>query len=84
MKRILLFLPFLTGVAFTFTSCWQPELYRDCVCFDEETHTKVYETIYDRKCSDLEYSKNRKAGYGRWSCENDTTSKKKNIMIENQ
>lgn len=84
MKKTLLILPLLAVIALGTSGCWEPGKYRHCVCFDNETHTKVKVTIYDRKCSDEEYSKNRKAGYERWSCETDTTVKKNNIIIENQ
>lgn len=77
MKRFLLFLPLLAVIAFISSGCWDGKLYRHCVCTDTETGTKVQVTIYDRKCSDETYSKNRKAGYERWECVTDTTVKKK-------
>jgi hypothetical protein len=70
-------MPLLAAISFTVSGCWDPKLYEHCRCFDEETHVWVSETIYDRKCSDETYAKNRKAGYERWYCERDTTSKKK-------
>lgn len=77
MKRFILFLPLLAVIALVTSGCWEADKYRHCVCTDKETGTKVKETIYDRKCSDETYAKNRKAGYERWECVTDTTVKKK-------
>ena len=76
MKRFILFLPLLAVIALVTSGCWEADKYRHCVCTDKETETKVKVTIYDRKCSDETYSKNRKAGYERWECVTDTTVKK--------
>lgn len=84
MKRFILFLPLLAVIALVTSGCWEADKYVHCVCTDKETETKVKVTIYDRKCSDETYSKNRKAGYERWECERDTIFKKKSIIIENQ
>ena len=76
MKKFILFLPLLAVIALVTSGCFEPGLYRHCVCTDTETGTKVKVTIYDRKCSDEAYSRNRRLDYKRWECETDTTVKK--------